>query len=299
MRTYSIKELENYSGTKAHTIRIWEQRYNLLTPHRTDTGIRFYNDADLKKILITSVLLKGGFKISKIAQLSDEDLKIEVTKIDGTSDITSDTKIELHISNLLTAGLNFDEIAMNTEFDRIIKTFDLYSTFIKIVYPLLNRVGIMWGKNDIDPLQEHFISNSIRKQLNIATNKLPNPSNTTDEIVLFLPENETHEIGLLFANFLLKEANIKTIYLGQQVPTISLIKLIKDRKIKRALGFIFYSSGKEKLIKSVNNLISSCEETLFYWSGNMDTLNLLNIHKNQTILKSLNDFQQQLISPKR
>jgi DNA-binding transcriptional MerR regulator len=295
MRTYSIKELENYSGTKAHTIRIWEQRYNLLTPERTDTGIRFYNDTDLKKILSTSVLLKSGFKISKIAKLDEEELNIELSKIDGTKDINSNTKIELHISNLLSAGLDFDEIKMNAEFSKLNESFDTYSMFMSIVYPLLNRIGVMWSKNDIDPLQEHFISNSIKKQLNIATDKLPNPENTADEIILFLPESETHDIGLLFANYILKQANIKTIYLGQQVPTTSLIKLINDRKIKRALGFIFFSPGKEKLLKAVNSLATSCEKTEFYWSGNMETLNLLNPQKNQTILHSLADFHDKLI----
>ena len=295
MRTYSIKELENYSGTKAHTIRIWEQRYSLLTPQRTDTGIRFYNDADLKKILSTSVLLKSGFKISKIAKLDEEELKVELSKIDGTEDLQSNTKIELHISNLLSAGLDFDEIKMNSEFSKLNESFDTYTMFLSIVYPLLNRIGVMWSKNDIDPLQEHFISNSIKKQLNIATDKLPNPDNTGDEIILFLPESETHDIGLLFANYILKQANIKTIYLGQQVPTTSLIKLINDRKIKRALGFIFFSPGKEKLLKAINNLASSCEKTEFYWSGNLETLDLLTPQKNQIILYSLEDFHQKLI----
>ncbi len=295
MRTYSIKELENYSGTKAHTIRIWEQRYNLLTPQRTETGIRFYNDADLKKILSTSVLLKSGFKISKIAKLNEDELKLELSKIDGTEDLNSNTKIELHISNLLSAGLDFDEIKMNQEFSKLNESFDTYTIFTTIIYPLLNRIGVMWSKNDIDPLQEHFISNSIKKQLNIATDKLANPINHEDEIVLFLPENETHEIGLLFANYLLKQANIKTIYLGQQVPTTSLIRLIKDRNIKRALGFIFFSPGKEKLLKAVNSLASSCVNTEFYWSGNLETLELLTPQNNQTILFSLEDFNQALI----
>ena len=105
----------------------------------------------------------------------------------------------------------------------------------------------------------------------------------------------THDIGLLFANYILKQANIKTIYLGQQVPTTSLIKLINDRKIKRALGFIFFSPGKEKLLKAINNLASSCEKTEFYWSGNLETLDLLTPQKNQIILYSLEDFHQKLI----
>ena len=299
MRTYSIKELENYSGTKAHTIRIWEQRYNLLSPQRTDTGIRFYNDADLKKILSTSVLLKAGFKISKIAKLSEEDLKLELSKIDGTHDLNSDTKIEFHISNLLSAGLNFDEMNINLEFKKLNQNYDTYFIFKEIIYPLLSRIGIMWSKNDIDPLQEHFISNSIRKQLNIATNNLPMSELKKEEIVLFLPENETHEIGLLFANYLLRQININTLYLGQQVPTTSLTKLIKDRKINRALGFIFFSPGKEKLLKAINGLSISCKNTHFYWSGNSETLDLLTPQNNQTILYTIEDFNHHLIESEK
>ena len=134
MRTYSIKELENYSGTKAHTIRIWEQRYNLLTPERTDTGIRFYNDLDLKKILSTSVLLKAGFKISKIAKFDIVEINNELDKIDG-SKIKSDTKIELYISNLLASGLVFNENKMNSEFEKINKSLDTYSIITSIFYP--------------------------------------------------------------------------------------------------------------------------------------------------------------------
>ena len=299
MRTYSIKELENYSGTKAHTIRIWEQRYNLLSPQRTDTGIRFYNDADLKKILSTSVLLKAGFKISKIAKLSEEDLKLELSKIDGTHDLNSDTKIEFHISNLLSAGLNFDEMNINLEFKKLNQNYDTYFIFKEIIYPLLSRIGIMWSKNDIDPLQEHFISNSIRKQLNIATNNLPMSELKKEEIVLFLPENETHEIGLLFANYLLRQININTLYLGQQVPTTSLTKLIKDRKINRALGFIFFSPGKEKLLKAINGLSISCKNTHFYWSGNSETLDLLTPQNNQTILYTIEDFNHHLLESEK
>jgi DNA-binding transcriptional MerR regulator len=298
MRTYSIKELENYSGTKAHTIRIWEQRYNLLTPERTDTGIRFYNDLDLKKILSTSVLLKAGFKISKIAKFDIVEINNELDKIDG-SKIKSDTKIELYISNLLASGLVFNENKMNSEFEKINKSLDTYSIITSIFYPLLQRIGIMWGKNDINPIQEHFISNFIKQKLNVAIEKLPGVIDNSNELVLFLPEEETHDIGLLFANFILKLNNIKTIYLGQQVPTSGLNQLIKDRKIKKALGFIFFSPGKEKLLKAINNLSMNSKQTHFYWAGNSDTLDLLTPQKNQTLLYNMSDFNHFLVNPNK
>lgn len=294
MRTYSIKELENFSGTKAHTIRIWEQRYNLLNPQRTETGIRFYNDEDLKKILSTTVLQKAGLKISKIAQLSPEKLKQELDKIDLLN-VNSDIKVELAITNLLEAGLTFNEEKMNDEFNKFSSHFDVYSLFTQVIYPLLVRIGIMWGKDDLNPLQEHFISNCIRQKLLVEIDKIPLPTDSKNQVVLFLPEDETHEIGLLFSNYLLRKANIKTIYLGQQVPIINLVALINKTEIKKAFGFVLFSPGKEKLLKIIKTLSSECSNTDFYWSGSIIVENTIKNFDNQYIISSIEDFKNTLI----
>ena len=232
MRTYSIKELENLSGTKAHTIRIWEQRYELLNPSRTETGIRFYSDDDLKKILATSVLLKNGFKISRIATLSKQEIQSNLSEIENNANL-SDAKIELSITNILNAGLAFNENLLMEEFSKIESLFDTVTIFSNIVYNLLNRIGIMWSKDEMSPLQEHFISNIIRQKIISATNALPNNNYNTKQIVLFLPENETHEIGVLLANFLLKSQQINTIYFGQQVPISNLLEYINKFQINQ------------------------------------------------------------------
>lgn len=294
MRSYSIKELENFSGTKAHTIRIWEQRYNLLHPQRTETGIRFYNDEDLKKILSTTVLQKAGLKISKIAQLSPEKLKQELDKID-LPNTNSEIKIELAITNLLEAGLTFNEEKMNDEFTKFSSHFDVYSLFTQVIYPLLVRIGVMWGKDDLNPLQEHFISNFIRQKLLVEIDKIPIPTDSKNQVVLFLPEDETHEIGLLFSNYLLRKANIKTIYLGQQVPIINLVALINKMEIKKAFGFVLFSPGKEKLLKIIKTLSSECKNTDFYWSGSIIVENTIKNFDNQYIISSIEDFKNTLI----
>ena len=288
MRTYSIKELENLSGTKAHTIRIWEQRYSLLNPSRTETGIRFYNDADLKKILATSVLLKNGVKISKIALLSQYEILLKLEEIDQNSKIT-DSKIELAINKLIEAGIAFDENSLQKEFDKLVTLFDTQKLFILIVYPLLNRIGIMWSKDELSPLQEHFISIFIRQKIISSINKLPACDQNAKKIVLFLPENETHEIGLLLANYIFKSHNIKTIYFGQQVPISNLIEFINQFRIKHAFGFIFYSHGKNKLNSILNSLNENCKKTHFYWAGYLPKD--IEILHNQTLVSSIENIE--------
>ena len=297
MRTYSIKELENFSGTKAHTIRIWEQRYNLFTPQRTETGIRYYDDTDLKKILATTVLLKSGMKISKISYLSKDDFFEELNKIDSDN-VSSDSKIELSITRLILAGLNFNEQEIHNEFKKLKKDYDTYNIQVKVVYPLLKRIGIMWGKDEMTTLQEHFISNIIRQKLLIDTDILPISNDKKNEIVLFLPENETHEIGLLFANYILKKEGFKTIYLGQQVPISNLISFINEEKIKKALGFVFLMPGSVKLKKMITQLSSKCENTQFYWGGSTNSFNSFELPKNQILINSLEDFKNTLINSK-
>lgn len=300
MRTYSIKELENFSGTKAHTIRIWEQRYSLLEPKRTKTGIRYYSDEDLKKILGTSVLLKSGFKISKIAQLNKEEFRDALDKIESSSnEIDENLKYEKTINILLSAGLEFNEYLFINEFEKVRKLVNIDELFIKVIYPLLMKSGIMWGKDDMSPAQEHFISNILRQKIITEINSLTISEKNSNKIVLFLPENETHEIGLLFANYLLKSAGIETIYLGQQVPVTNLITMINEYNIERAIGFVFYSPGIDKLTKMVELISENCTKTKFYWGGALNTLKELSMPKNQFIISSIDDFISIFINSKK
>lgn len=292
MRTYSIKELENYSGTKAHTIRIWEQRYNLLSPKRTPTGIRYYNDDDLKKILAIAVLLKSGYKISKVAKLTKDELNLELSKIEENN-IDDNTKYEKYINSLLAAGILFNEKEFNYHFNKAQELFDLLEIYENIIYPLLMKIGAMWGKDDMNPIQEHFISNLIRQKILKAIDELDEPISKR-EIILFLPEKETHEIGLLIANFILKKEGLKTYYFGQQTPVKNLVNFISDKGIKEAIGFVFYSQGKEKFLKFFKLLDEKCKNTTFYWGGLQSALELLN--ENHKIFSSIEDFKKLVIN---
>lgn len=214
MSAYSIKDLENLSGIKAHTLRIWEQRYNLITPSRTESNIRTYDDDDLKLVLNIAVLRDKGYKISKIAQLSLDELSREVVNI---SQETLDYPDQIY--SLTLAMIDLDE----ERFEKVVSTSILQhgfeNTMMNIIYPFLSRIGTLWTTGSIGPAQEHFITNLIRQKMIVAIDgQMVRKTEKSKTFVLYLPEGETHEIGLLFGNFILRARNHKVIYLGQNLP---------------------------------------------------------------------------------
>jgi len=226
MAVYSIRELENLSGIKAHTIRIWEKRYNLIAPHRTNTNIRYYSDSDLKKILNVAVLNRLGIKISNIARLSEIELREEIVRVNRTSEY-EDTVIY----SLIIAMIELDEYKLESIIDKSISRIGFKSTVTEALYPFLKKVGVMWQSGDVSPVQEHFISNLIRQKLIAATDQLTNTFNPkAHKFLLLLPEGEWHEIPLLFAQYLLKEANHEVIYLGQSVPYADVLAIGASRQ---------------------------------------------------------------------
>jgi len=214
LANYSIKDLEHLSGIKAHTLRIWEQRYGLINPKRTDTNIRFYDQEDLKLVLNVSLLKDNGFKISKIAEMSMEEMHETVLRISDKA-----TSFPDQIYGLTLAMIDLDE----QRFEKIISTNTLKigfeRTMLNIIYPFLSKIGIMWITDSINPAQEHFISNLIRQKVIVA---IDGQYETFDEeakkYMLFLPEGELHELSLLFANYLIRAKGNKVIYLGQNMP---------------------------------------------------------------------------------
>jgi len=214
MARYIIKDLERLSGIKAHTIRIWEKRYGLLSPIRDSANIRYYSDEDVKKILNISYLYEKGEKISQIAKLTNDQINNRVKDLKlQFSDINS---IE---NSLLKAMLDFNEVLFEKHLSKAIIRFGWEDTFLDILVPLLDKIGIMWQTNAISPLHEHFVSNLIRQKLFVAINSLSvNTKEGSPEAILFLPENELHELSLLFVYYVLKRNNVSCIYLGQKVP---------------------------------------------------------------------------------
>ena len=214
MIKYSIKDLEKLTGIKAHTIRIWEKRYNVVCPHRTNTNIRFYTDGDLKRLLNVSILNRNGFKISNIVRLSKEEINLSVMETSGSS-----LNFESQIENLVIAMIDLDEIKFERAISNSILKLGFEDTITNIIYPFLEKIGILWLIGTINPAHEHFITNLIRQKLIIAidaenTSLLP----YSKTFVLFLPEGELHELNLLFYSFLIKKRGHRVIYLGQSLP---------------------------------------------------------------------------------
>lgn len=213
MGKYSIRELEQLSGIKAHTIRIWEKRHKLVSPNRTGTNIRFYSDDDLKKIINVSLLNQNGFKISKIVDLSLEELNQKVAEISSSQ---ADT--EIFIDQLILAMIDLEEEKFEGIVTQLSQRFGFERTVLEIIYPFLEKIGVLWQTGNINPAQEHFISHLIRQKIIAAIDQLPLPPKTNPRIVLFLPESELHEIGLLFFHYVVKKEGFRTYYLGQTVP---------------------------------------------------------------------------------
>ena len=238
MAVYSIKELEKLSGIKAHTIRIWEKRYNLINPHRTNTNIRYYTDNDLKKILNVAVLNRHGIKISSIAKLSELELREEIIRVSSSSD-SNDTLID----SMVLAMIDLDEYKLESLMDKSIRKMGIKDTLTKVFYPFLGKVGILWLSGDVYPAQEHFVSYMIRQKIIAATESISHNFNpSSKKFLLFLPEGEWHEMVLLFSQYLIREANHEVIYLGQSVPYSDVLAIGTSKRF----DFILFSSSTSR-----------------------------------------------------
>ena len=261
MRTYSIKDLEQLSGIKAHTLRIWEQRYNLLSPKRTDTNIRYYDDEDLKLILNVALLNDNGFKISKIVSMDRLEMRDEVMRLTERS-LTHDD--QLH-------ALTISMIEMDEErFDKILSInilkLGFEQTMMNIIYPFMSKIGVLWQTGAINPAQEHFISNLVRQKLIVAIDGQIH-TNTGKKFLLFLPEGELHEVSILFASFLIKNKGHKVIYLGQNTPNEDLKQVYDIHNPDFLLTVITTSPSSEFAQDYVNGLADRFKESQLLVTG--------------------------------
>lgn len=223
LASYSIKDLEILSDIKSHTIRIWEKRYGILRPERTDTNIRHYSNDDLKKLLNISFLNRHGFKISKIAGMTEAEINQKVLALNLSH--SDDNSL---IQNLMVAMIELNEAQFQKILNVAAVRFGFEKAVTGIVFPFFERIGIMWQTGVINPAQEHFVSNIIRQKMIAATDALDyRPQQHLPKIVLFLPESELHEISLLFYNYALRHREYPTVYLGQAVPVDSLERIIE------------------------------------------------------------------------
>lgn len=220
---FSIKDLENLSGVKAHTIRIWEKRYNILEPMRSTTNIRNYDLHNLQKLLNIVLLHNYGYKISRIAEHSSEKIELMVREI-----ISEKSSKNHAINAFKMAMINFDQALFFKTYSNLLSEKSFREIFYDVMIPLMNEIGLLWQSGTVTPAQEHFIFYLIKQKLLVNTEKIQilEPTRTDKVFVLYLPENEIHELGLMYLNYEILLNGYKTIYLGESVPIDSL----KDMK---------------------------------------------------------------------
>jgi MerR family transcriptional regulator, light-induced transcriptional regulator len=221
---FSIKDLENLSGIKAHTIRIWEKRYAVLEPMRTDTNIRFYDLQSLQKLLNITMLHNYGYKISKISKLEDASISKLVREI-----VTEKNSKNHAINAFKIAMMNFDQTLFATTYNELLAKKSFRTVFYEVFIPLMNEIGVLWQSDTISPAHEHFISHLIRQKILVNTELLQTnePIHTDKVFVLYLPMNEIHELGLMYLNYEFVAKGYKTIYLSESVPSDSLKDVTK------------------------------------------------------------------------
>ena len=286
MGQYSIKDLETLSGVKAHTIRIWEQRYNLLHPERTDTNIRFYCDEDLRHLLNVSLLNKNGIKISTIADMSEEQIK------EKALDIVRDNKEpNVLLESLMHAMLDFDELRFEKALNTAIMNVGFQKAFSDLLLTLLQRVGILWTTGVVKPSQEHFITNLIRRKLATAIdNRYVEKTEKSKKYVLFLPEGEQHEILLLFSEYLLRINNHQVAYIGTSVPFEDIEFVRSKFKPDALLSFITVPIQFYTLQSFIDKLSTSFSDLEILIGGAQMDIVKPNLLSNVKHIKSLDDL---------
>ncbi|WP_295985885.1 MerR family transcriptional regulator [uncultured Algibacter sp.] len=292
---FSIKDLENLTGIKAHTIRIWEKRYNLLSPNRSDTNIRNYSLLSFQKLLNISFLNNNGFKISKIAELDEEQIPIKVREI------ASRRKVEDHAINALKmAMINFDQVLFYSTYNNLLENKTFSEIFYSVFLPLLNEIGLLWQTNTITPAHEHFLTVHMKQKILLNTERLQllEPKPVSKTFVLYLPDNEIHDIGLLFINYQLRGKGYHTIFLGESVPMESLTDLLDFfDEITFVSYFTVYPLVQEipDYIKKFNELLLKKDNTkLFLLGKQLSDIQLNNLYPKTTIFNSIENLIKDL-----
>jgi DNA-binding transcriptional MerR regulator len=292
--SFSIKDLENLSGIKAHTIRIWEKRYDVLQPMRTETNIRLYDLAALQKLLNITLLHDYGYKISKISKLDTEKVNALVREI------ISEKSAKNHaISSFKLSMMNIDQGLFFRTYDELLSQKSFREVFFEVFIPLITEIGFLWQSETISPAHEHFITYLIKQKILINSEKLQilEPTRSDKIFVLYLPSNEIHELGLMYLNYEILLNGYKTIYLGESVPIDSLLDV---KKYFDKITYVCYTTVEPKkseindyIIDFKNKIIDS--KTELWLLGRMtENINEKNLSANIQTFTSIERFSEKL-----
>ena len=288
---FSIKDLENISGIKAHTIRIWEKRYEVLKPMRSDSNIRYYNLVNLQKLLNITLLHDHGYKISRIAKFTEEQIPEMVREIVSKKSVKSHA-----ISSFKMAMINFDQSLFFNTYNTLLAEKSFREVFYEVFIPLMNEIGLLWQSDTITPAHEHFISYLIKQKLLINTEKLQILKPTNDErvFVLYLPSNEIHELGLMYLNYEILHHGYRSIFLGESIPLDNLADLKKYFHKITFISYLTVEPNKEEInpyIKAINSEVLNDDETELWLLGRMvDFIEPKNISNKTKIFRSISDL---------
>lgn len=290
MDSFTIKDLENLSGIKAHTIRIWEQRYSFLKPKRTDTNIRLYSNDELKTVLNIALLNKYGFKISHIDKMSPDGIR---ERIHSLTDVQAAK--ERMVNELLQQMIDVDIQAVEQTLNAYIKAKGMERTITQLVFPFLEKIGVLWITGHINPAQEHLVSNIIRQKLIVAIEATNPAVEKKSTALLFLPEGEYHELGLLYTYYILKNKGIRTIYLGANVPVKDAVYIINLKKPDFVYSHLTATATNFNFERFLQNISTQAPQVPVIISGQLTHLYKKASPSNISFKKSIDEVIQYFV----
>ena len=291
MAIYSIRDLETLSGIKAHTIRIWEKRYGLLHPKRTDTNIRYYLDEDVKFLLNIALLNRNGYKISKIAKMKEEQVRQAVLEISADKE-----NVAVQSDALTLAMIEMDEQNFNAIIQQRIEELGFKETMLQVIFPFLNKLGVLWMTGSVSPVQENYIAGLIRQKIFVAIDKLPFSDENSTKVLLYLPEKETQELSILFLHYLLREEGYKVVNLGRSVSISDLKKACSILHPHFIFTMINEGFSRRSVKDYVEELSLHCRESTILLSGIQIAHQKIKSKKNYIVLQSLDEIMEYIQS---
>jgi len=262
MIIYSIKDIEEITGIKAHTLRIWEKRYKIITPHRTDTNIRFYSEDQLKKLLNISFLNKNGYKISKISGLDDEQVRIIIAKLSNV-----DNQVDNQLDALTLALVNLDGTSITLILDKYIESIGFEKTMDVIINPFLEKLSTLWLTNIVKGVHESFISEILKQKTFIEINKLPLADRKAKKVLLYLPEKEKQQLSIVFLIYLLRLKGIDTLLAGFDLSLKDVLDAYQIYKPDYIYTIINEDSEKQSFQAYIEYICKSIDVSTFLFSG--------------------------------
>lgn len=285
-KSFTIKDLENISGVKAHTIRIWEKRYDLLTPERTNTNIRYYSSENLQKLLNVVLLYNNNNKISKIAQMSNDTIIVKARELAFKAAVNDEA-----INSFKLAMFQFDKVLFNNTYNKLLNKKTFREIFKDVFVPFLSHIGLLWQTDTLLPAHEHFISNLISQKIQISTERLEyTTTNSNITYVLFLPENEIHELGLMYLNYELVLRGNMTIYLGQSLPLSNLNYFFESEIEVRFIMALTIQPYDDKIVdyfREIENVLTGTKHQLIAVGSKTEKIKDLDFNANITIYSSV------------